>query len=161
MNIDNINQTRFWQKVNKDCPSRCWEWTAGCCRDGYGSFHVDMQHRGVGAHRISWILHTGRVPTLSILHSCDNPKCVNPEHLREGTQVENMADRTRRGRTARHISELNGRAKITFELAETIRNRYVIGNIQQSELALEYGLAQSSISRIILKKAYTKPPPTV
>lgn len=105
---------RFWAKVNKDGPvpehmkhlGRCWEWTAGLCC-GYGFFRWKERR----AHRISWMLHYGDIPNGQwVLHKCDNPKCLRPEHLFLGTIVENNADRDAKGRAAkgdRHWTRLH------------------------------------------------------
>ena len=85
---------RFWEKVDKS--SECWNWL-GVKSKGYGQIKVNGKHRY--AHRISWDLHYGvYLGNLDILHSCDNPSCVNPKHLSLGTHKENMADRDKKGR---------------------------------------------------------------
>lgn len=92
-------ERRFWSKVQKT--ETCWLWTGEASSHfGYGRLHVNG--RRTRAHRYSWELHNGAVPEGKfLLHSCDNPRCVRPEHLRVGTQRENMADKTARGRQAR------------------------------------------------------------
>ena len=86
---------RFWSKVKKT--QDCWIWTASRTDRGYGSFGLDGKVRR--AHRVAYELAVGPIPDgMSILHACDNPPCVNPAHLRVGTQVQNMADELVRGR---------------------------------------------------------------
>ena len=88
---------RFWAKVKKR-KSGCWEWTSPAS-SGYGSMYVranehpSQTSHTVGAHRVSWFLHTGKWPTKPILHTCDNPPCVRPSHLYEETNQDNMRDR--------------------------------------------------------------------
>lgn len=90
---------RFWPRVEKT--DGCWLWTGPVQgNNGYGSFHY--LGKLIGAHRFSWILHRGPVVgRANVLHRCDTPTCVNPDHLFLGTHAENMADRNAKGRTAR------------------------------------------------------------
>lgn len=99
---------RFWAKVNKNgpipsaCPElgRCWVWTAAAKEGGYGVMRPEGQRTGptVKVHRVSLIL-AGRDPGESdVLHACDNPPCVNPAHLRPGTDADNMRDALSRNR---------------------------------------------------------------
>src|SRR6478735_6357894 len=89
--------TRFAEKVERDEVTGCLIWTGANDGKGYGIIRVDG--RRVRAHRWSYERHVGPVPDgLLILHSCDTPACVEPTHLRPGTDAENMADRDLRGR---------------------------------------------------------------
>lgn len=91
---------RFHTKYSK-LPSGCWEWQAAKMKGThpYGFFG----HQGMKmAHRVSYEIHKGTIPTgLEVLHSCDNPSCVNPDHLSVGTHKQNMADAAARGRMSR------------------------------------------------------------
>jgi hypothetical protein len=105
---------RFWSKVNKDGPvpphrpelGPCWVWTGATFDGGYGCLRV--KNAGVGAHRLSWEMANGRAPTAWVLHHCDNPCCVRPEHLYEGTRADNTRDMIERGRVPRAPGERNG-----------------------------------------------------
>lgn len=91
----------------------CHNWV-GTNKNGYGMFAITTNgaKNRVQAHRFSWERANGPIPTgLYILHDCDNPACVNPAHLRPGTQRENMADASARGRTPR--GSKSGTAKLT------------------------------------------------
>lgn len=88
--LDAIHLERFWAKVRKH-PGGCWEWTGGRQGNGYGSFRV--AGRSHTAHRISWVLARGAVPDgLMLCHSCNWKRCVNPDHLRAGTALDNAED---------------------------------------------------------------------
>lgn len=87
-------EERFWAKVQKG--EGCWEWQAAKT-NGYG--RINVEGRAIPAHRLAYELTNGPIPQgLFVLHSCDNPGCVNPEHLRAGTALDNMLDRSARGR---------------------------------------------------------------
>jgi hypothetical protein len=92
---------RFWEKVDKTPGygpwGDCWEWTASC-RPIYGVFHYEGSDQS--AHRVSWQLAYGVIPdNLWVLHRCDNPLCIRPNHLFLGTHADNMQDRQNKGRT--------------------------------------------------------------
>lgn len=94
----------FWDRVSKNGPlmpgmlTRCWVWTGARNKANYGQFK--FVGRQVGAHRLSWFISYGRWPTPCCLHRCDNPACVRPTHLFEGTHQDNMDDKVAKGRQA-------------------------------------------------------------
>jgi hypothetical protein len=123
--------TRFWKKVaickhGNHCTTCCWEWQAGHSQ-GYGSFsmppHLKPGHtRIVRATRVCWWLTYGVWPTdQHVLHSCDNPPCVQPAHLWLGRARDNLADATEKGRLTT-AGEANPAAKLTPELVLQIRS---------------------------------------
>jgi hypothetical protein len=99
-------EERFWEKVEKS--DGCWEWKGGKVGDGvrektrYGRFATSTTRGNVVLvlpHRFSWELHHGPIPKgLFVLHACDNPPCVRPDHLLLGTQTANMLDASNKGR---------------------------------------------------------------
>ena len=92
---------RFAEKTDRTAgPTGCWEWTGFRGPKGYGTVHVcDRRYHTQRASRVAWELEYGAVPAgLHVLHTCDNPPCVNPAHLRLGTNKDNVDDRERKGR---------------------------------------------------------------
>lgn len=91
-------EERFWRLVKKNADVQgCWEWQGSKSVQGYGVFKRNGKR--TPAHRFSLEVHLGRPVVGWAIHSCDNPPCVNPAHLREGTPKDNSRDRTVRGRT--------------------------------------------------------------
>ena len=79
----------------------CWEWTASFARGGYGQFFTSVKdgREWYRAHRFSYLAYEGGIPEgMVVMHRCDNPRCVNPDHLRLGTQADNIKDREEKGR---------------------------------------------------------------
>jgi len=108
----NLEQ-RFAAKVkwNNDC----LEWQNSLDNHGYGQIWVKEVGRPVKAHRVAWFLEFGDWPARSLLHSCDNPLCVNTQHLKEGTQAENLGDMAAKGRAR------NGNQLLTPEIISAVK----------------------------------------
>lgn len=111
----------FWAKVDKRGPNECWNWTGWKIQNGYG--RMQIADKKVLATHVSLRLHGCQRPSddLHALHSCDNPSCVNPSHLRWGTRTDNMRDKVSRGRSNMPKGERSATAKLTFEQCEMIR----------------------------------------
>jgi len=94
-------EMRFWSKVTKG--AGCWEWTASTDHKGYGKLaEGGRQGRTLSAHRVSYELNVGPIPDgLLVLHRCDNPPCVRPDHLFVGTHTDNAQDMAKKGRSWR------------------------------------------------------------
>jgi hypothetical protein len=143
-------EERFWEKVNRDGPNECWEWTASRFALGsYGQFDSQC------AHRIAWELTHGPVPVgLFVCHSCDNPPCCNPGHLFIGTPADNTADmigKNRSGGPGR--GEQHPNARLTADVVRTIRQRAGAGETQAS-LASEFGVGAAHMNRIVHRKTW-------
>ena len=132
---------RFWKKVDKDSnPNGCWEWT-GWKELGYG--HLKYKTETIKAHRFS-VMIDGRDPSgLFVCHSCDNPSCVNPNHLFLGTLQDNHKDMMNKGRN-KSGNALNKKTKLNEQQILEIRNS------KESNTALSkiYNIAGSSIRKI-------------
>jgi hypothetical protein len=95
--------TRFLSKVTRGSADQCWPWTAGKFHHGYGQFNAGRDADGRQdtryAHRVAFQIATGIDPQDAVvMHSCDNPSCCNPAHLRLGTQADNIADAKAKGK---------------------------------------------------------------
>ena len=147
-------EERFWEKVDK-CETGCWEWRGYTNSEGYGVINKDGKK--MLSHRVSYEIHHPLTQPIQdikmcVMHSCDNPKCVNPAHLSLGTHQDNMTDKVEKGRHP--IGEQIHQAKLTEQQVIEIRNRYTGKRGQHQQIATEYGLDRSTISKIITRKTW-------
>ena len=141
---------RFGEMVRKT--DTCWLWTGSCDRDGYGRFWSNKFN--VSAHRYSYQIHYGFIPDgLFVLHSCDTPACVNPDHLWLGTNQDNMDDMVNKGRCIRAKGENSGNAKMTINQVRSIREKHK-RKITYKELANEYGVTKQNIGAVVNRKTW-------
>lgn len=113
---------RFWDNVDKKGDDDCWKWLGRKDRDGYGMIScIYTKPTNIGAHRFSWMVYnkTREYPKQLVLHTCDNPFCVNPHHLFLGTPADNMKDMVKKGRSLK--GEKQNLAKLTEEHTWYIR----------------------------------------
>lgn len=149
---------RFEEKYEAVPECGCWLWT-GARKRLYGKFGYPQ----VLAHRASWEIHRYPIPEgLCVLHKCDTPLCVNPNHLFLGTRTDNAADREAKGRGRQGSHFQNGNkcgsmpgekhpeAKLTDAGVRAIR----VDIRSQQAIAMDYGVAQTTISRIKLKQSW-------
>lgn len=120
-----------------DIVSDCWLWIGTTDKDGYG------RYKGDRAHRESYRRFNGEIGQLYVLHKCDNPSCVNPEHLFLGTQLDNIADMVNKRRHA-SLNEKNFHAKLTVAQVDAIR----VDTRVQKTIARDYGISQQQVSGI-------------
>lgn len=145
---------RFNQKTAR-CNNGCIEWIASRGKKGYGEFH--FQGRTFRAHRVSWILNCGTIPSaMMVCHRCDNPPCVNPKHLFLGSPKENMEDRIQKGHYPKQspgiAGEQNCRHKLTDALV--LEAKMLRSTMTLRELALRYGVNIAVIHRAITGKSW-------
>jgi hypothetical protein len=135
-----INLKFFWEKVV--IGPECWGWKAAIASNGRAMY------QGVGASRVSWEIHNGEIPIgMFVLHTCDNPVCVNPKHLFLGTQKDNMQDKYKKGRENLPFGIRNSSAKVSERDAIAIRILYPA--LSQRKISNMYGINQSQVSRIV------------
>jgi len=146
--------TRFWKKVDKTShPNGCWVWIGKKDLYGYGRFYIN--YRLHSAHRLSYAFAKGEIedPKLKVCHHCDNPACVNPDHLFLGTHSDNMRDMHRKGRGTRNGRPPTGRgednpaSKISLAQAEEIRQLKSQG-VDWRTLSQQFGISKAQIYRI-------------
>lgn len=110
--VRSCDESDFWLRVSKAAhPKGCWEWQGSLNDRGYGRFTV--QRKQIFAHRHSYFLAHGLYPSRLCLHSCDNPRCVNPDHLRDGTHQDNHDDMISRGRERHRDGHEHAQAKLS------------------------------------------------
>jgi hypothetical protein len=145
---------RFWKRVNKEGPipgfnaelGPCWVWTGTLLSTGYGQMAIGARER-FSTHRLAWLLHTGKSPDGQINHKCDNPSCVRPSHLYDGTQADNAKDAAERLRY--HARGNHCRAKINPDIVREIRMRRESGETLQA-IGDRFGITKQNV-RLIVK----------
>lgn len=160
LNITDKVIARFWKKVNKNGPrpdqsiahyknlSNCWSWGGSINTRGYGQ--MSIKRKQPGAHRVCWIIHHGQLPKeFIVMHRCDNPACVNPDHLFIGTQAQNMTDKAKKKRGNAPSGELNGKTKLSISQVDIIRTIYNTGVFTRKELAERFSISKSHLQRIV------------
>lgn len=141
---------RFWSYVLKT--ETCWTWTGSRNDDGYGMFDHGS------AHQFSWKLRNGPIPDgLCVLHHCDNPPCVRPDHLYCGTKRDNYDDMVKRNRLSTAYATRGTRAVLTPEIVRQARTMYATGQFTHKQIHAAFGIAcgiatiQQAISGITWK----------
>lgn len=142
---------RFDAKWREDPGSGCWNWTAYRSRKGRGMFKLGGRMRW--AHRVAYERWVGPIPDGQVVrHRCDNPGCVNPQHLELGTQADNVRDRVERGRCARGAAM--GAAKLCDRRVRLIRALSARGELRR-DVARHFGVDPSVVSNVVHRKAWS------
>jgi hypothetical protein len=153
---------RYWSKVDRTGDG-CWPWTGGRDPDGYGIFFdgtylSNGRGRYVKSHRWTHEQFVGPIPKgLSVLHSCDNPPCQRPEHLRVGTTAENLAERDAKGRAAPPMhGAKHPVSKLTADDVLAIRGTYTPGEFlpNMRALARKYDVSPATIENVVHRRTW-------
>jgi hypothetical protein len=134
---------RFWSKVNKT--PTCWVWTAAKANKGYGVMRIDGKN--IRAHIFSYEVHLGPVlDGVFVCHRCDNPPCVNPQHLFLGTNHENVKDMVSKKRHT--YGEKNPQSKLTeYDVMGIFKSKSE--GMRNSDIARVVGVSQTTICQIL------------
>ena len=155
---------RFNKYIQKGKQDECILWTGGRFYNGYGQFRLGKKK--IKAHRFSFVIHKGPIPEgMLVCHRCDNPICVNPDHLWLGTSKQNSEDRDKKGRmgdcgacckktTGMFKGVKNPAAKITQADADSIRKKYTTGKYTYRKLAKIFYLSSASIANVIKERTW-------
>jgi hypothetical protein len=131
---------------------KCWDWAGAKDSRGYGK--IGFENKTLLTHRVSYTIYNGEIPIgLSILHSCDNPSCVNPAHLRAGTCSENIQEAFDKGRKVQPImfGEKNPKSKLTIEQVRFIKDNPQLGH---KAIADMFGLSPNCIRGVRIGRTW-------
>jgi hypothetical protein len=138
-------EARFWDKVDRGDEDECWEWVASKTSGGYGNFYLGES--SISAHRFAYKQEEQPPGDNLVLHTCDNPSCVNPSHLYLGDQQDNMNDAVERGRIAE--GEDHGMTSLTAEQVSHLKWEGENTGKTNTVLADEYGVTVRTIGNIL------------
>lgn len=153
MDIDAIKYRKFMENISPVPVTGCWLWMGELMPNGYGRIAY-AQHRE-GAHRFAYRRFVCDPGKLMVLHKCDVPSCVNPDHLFAGTQADNMKDKAAKRRTADRFGEKHPLCRLTDEQVAAIHADWDNGK-RQLEIAEKFGVTQSHVSRLLSGQVRSK-----
>lgn len=157
MELSQKDIDKFWNKVDIKGEDECWEWLGNLDMGGYGKFYIiGPNNTALMAHRVSYFLNFGEIPDgMIIMHFiCDNPKCVNPKHLKLGTQRENVEDCVNKGRRSPQDKDNNNRAILSEKKVIEIKRLFETGQYSLSQLSKIFGVAHTTISYLLKGKSW-------
>lgn len=146
--------SRFWSKVIILSIDNCWEWQGGINHDGYGNFYTNSDH--IFAHIFSWESTFGKITNKDsrVLHKCDNPKCVNPNHLFLGTQQDNIQDMMNKGRQGHRFGRVNGRTVLSESDVYEIR-KLREGGMTYKGIAKKKNVSEGCVNHVLNGRHWT------
>jgi hypothetical protein len=149
---------RFMTYVQDEGAGGCWLWTGALNKDGYGKFWLDG--RSIGAHRAAHLLFRGPLAHFCC-HTCDTPRCVNPEHLFDGTPKANTADMFAKDRWVRprptwRRGEDHPNALLKNDDVRRIRAMLAERRLSQHEIGAAFGVSNSIVCKIKKGRLYAK-----
>ncbi len=143
--------------VQRSYKTPCWEWKFYRLQSGYGQ--VRFHGKDFVSHKLSWIFHRWEVPKgMKVCHHCDNPPCVNPDHLFIGTNKDNIDDAKKKGRLVSSPGSLNGFALMDEEKVSSMRREWIPYKVPAWKLAKKYNLSLTQTERILRHEAWTHIP---
>ena len=152
---------RFWSKVDKapgfGPKGECWIWTAALFKAGYGKLTINK--KTYYAHRIAFLIAKGVDPHKGeACHKCDNPPCVNPDHIKIADHTFNIRECLQRGRMKHAFicGVFKNNAKLTDEIVQSIRDESPYGAARR-RLAIRHGVSVSTINDIVLWRTWRNP----
>lgn len=147
----------FTAKIAHDPATQCWVWTAARNERGYPIFNIgsvkDGNRRTVRAHRLSFHHFTGIDPLgLCVCHRCDNPPCVNPDHLFLGTDQDNANDMVQKGRHRSGLGPQKGESNVKAKLteAQVLHLLQNLAHLNNKKAAEQLGVTHQLVSKIRL-----------
>lgn len=159
--IYTFNERKFEDKIEKT--DSCWIFNGARSSKGYGSVRTRQPRKMVGAHILAYQKWIGQIDEgMHVLHSCDNPSCVNPEHLSLGTNADNVMDRDSKNRQAKSFKL--PQTKLSKNDADNIRNLYfsskTLGSkkragVSYRSLAKRYNISSSTVQQIITEMTHS------
>ncbi len=147
----------FVSKTKKQA-SGCLEWQAHLSDAGYGKqsvLMIDGKWKNIKAHRLSWHLFVGPIPDgLLVLHACDNPRCVRPEHLWLGDHHDNIQDCLRKGRAKRRGGEAHHNSRLTVADVREMRRLDLAKEMGRKAIARQYRMNIQDVRDILNRKTW-------
>lgn len=144
--VEAVTVSRFWRMVATGSTDSCWPWLGDQDGHGYGIFTYHGTRKPAHEMALSFTIGEKRLDGLDTCHSCDNPICCNPHHLRFGTRQSNVDDMFARGRNL--VGEARANSKLTNAAVREMRLRRAMGALQK-DLANDYGVSAAYVSEIV------------